>query len=92
MSELGHGLWPKPPDTQGVNVHATKMVGLVVLGAVLAGMAPLAADETIPAQELDGKIKWLYSYDDGKSLSRQTGKPLFVVFRSRSSVDQMSVS
>jgi hypothetical protein len=30
---------------------------------------------------VEGKIKWVYDYEEGKQLSRETGKPLFVVFR-----------
>ena len=32
-------------------------------------------------QPLDGKIKWAFDYEDGKRLSRVSGKPMFVVFR-----------
>ena len=38
------------------------------------------ADE-IPPQPVDGKIVWIYRYADGKELARETGKPMFVVFR-----------
>ncbi len=30
---------------------------------------------------VDGKIKWVYDYEEGKRQSRETGKPMFVVFR-----------
>ncbi len=33
------------------------------------------------AQPVDGKIKWVYDYEEGKRLSKTTGKPMFVVFR-----------
>jgi len=32
-------------------------------------------------QEISGKIKWIYDYEDGKRISRETGRPMFVVFR-----------
>jgi hypothetical protein len=44
-------------------------------------LATLLDAETIPPQKVDGKIEWVYSYDEGRRLARQTGKPLFVVFR-----------
>ena len=28
-----------------------------------------------------GKIEWVYNYAEGQKLARETGKPLFVVFR-----------
>jgi endonuclease V-like protein UPF0215 family len=28
-----------------------------------------------------GKIEWVYNYAEGKKLARETGKPMFVVFR-----------
>jgi hypothetical protein len=28
-----------------------------------------------------GKIEWVYSYAEGKKVARETGKPMFVVFR-----------
>ena len=30
---------------------------------------------------LDGKIEWVFDYDQGKQLSQETGKPIFLVFR-----------
>ena len=32
-------------------------------------------------QPVEGKIRWVYDYEQGKRLSRDTGKPMFVVFR-----------
>jgi len=45
------------------------------------GCVSSALSEGIEPQQVDGKIKWVYSYDEGKQLARQNGKPLFVVFR-----------
>ena len=42
--------------------------------------APLLA-EKIPAQKVGGRIDWVYDYQRGRSLAKQTGKPMFVVFR-----------
>jgi len=42
--------------------------------------APLLA-EKIPTQKVGGRINWVYEYEAGRALARQTGKPLFVVFR-----------
>ena len=30
---------------------------------------------------VDGKIKWVYDYGEGQRLSKESGKPMFVVFR-----------
>ncbi len=43
------------------------------------GCSAVAAE--IPPQLLGGKIDWVYSYDEGRQLARENGKPLFVVFR-----------
>jgi hypothetical protein len=44
------------------------------------GVPSLRAD-VIPPQKVDGKIAWVYNYAEGQRLARETGKPLFVVFR-----------
>ena len=46
---------------------------------VVAAVAVTAVD--IPTKKVDGSIKWVYGYKEGKKLSRKTGKPMFVVFR-----------
>ena len=33
------------------------------------------------AQVIDGMISWIYDYEQAKSKSEATGKPMFVVFR-----------
>ncbi len=52
------------------------------LGAVAAccWSAPSRGDE-IPAKSVDGKITWLHKYEDAKKQAKESGKPLFVVFR-----------
>jgi hypothetical protein len=40
-----------------------------------------AAQEQIEPQAVSGRIDWIYDYTAGQEQARQTGKPLFVVFR-----------
>ena len=53
--------------------------------SVLATAAALStaaiADDKPEPQPLGGKIEWVYDYEQGKRASRETGKPMFVVFR-----------
>ena len=51
---------------------------LLVLGCA-AGTT--LGQEKIKPQVVSGKIEWIYDYAAGQELARQTGKPLFVVFR-----------
>ena len=40
--------------------------------------------EAIPkpaASPVEGNIHWVYDYAEGQKLSKETGKPMFVVFR-----------
>lgn len=43
-----------------------------------ATLSAIEKPETVP---LSGKVKWVYDYEEGKRLSRELGKPMFVVFR-----------
>ena len=43
--------------------------------------AAVGAAEKIPTQPVTGKIDWVYNYAEGQAAARQSGKPLFVVFR-----------
>ena len=43
--------------------------------------AQTAAAEKPEMQPVDGLIKWVYDYEEGKRISRETGKPMFVVIR-----------
>ncbi len=48
------------------------------IGAAFLASAAASDLQPIP---VTGKIQWVYSYAEGQTLARQTGKPLFVVFR-----------
>ena len=65
--------------------YRPRLLGLLALmtSSLLVGLCPvsLLAAEAPAAQPIDGKIKWVYDYEQGKRLSQQTGKPMFVVFR-----------
>ena len=67
---------------QGVNMHATKRLGLLAVAWLVGGVAPaLAGAENLFQQDIDGAIDWVYSYAEGRKQAKETGKPLFVVFR-----------
>ena len=51
----------------------------LVAAFLLAGT--LEAVEKIPPQPLDGRIRWMYDYEEGRAEARRTGRPMFVVFR-----------
>ena len=53
--------------------------GGLLAAIFLAGHA--SGQEKIPPQPVSGKIKWVYDYAEGKEAARQSGKPMFVVFR-----------
>lgn len=55
-----------------------KLFSLVALFVVTS--QALAQDKPEPTP-VDGKIEWVFDYDEGKKLSKQHGKPIFVVFR-----------
>jgi hypothetical protein len=42
---------------------------------------PLVFADDVPPKPVDGAIHWVYSYDEGKQVAHDTGKPMFVVFR-----------
>lgn len=56
------------------------MVLALSLAACMSTSATLAA-ESPAAQPVTGKITWVYDYNEAKRVSKQTGKPMFVVFR-----------
>ncbi len=60
---------------------ANRAAALLVFAAATIVGASTAHAERIPPQVVDGKIKWVYSYDEAKEAARASGKPLFVVFR-----------
>ena len=39
-----------------------------------------AADVPKPLP-IDGKVQWVFDYQEGQRLSEESGKPMFVVFR-----------
>ncbi|MFK7821639.1 MAG: hypothetical protein AB8G99_23200 [Planctomycetaceae bacterium] len=53
----------------------------VMLSMVLAVIASPAMAQKPEPEKVDGKIEWVYDYTEGKLLSEQTNKPMFVVFR-----------
>ncbi len=56
---------------------------LAVLAVLSFFLSAATAQEIAkPAvQKVDGKISWVYDYENGKALSAESGKPMFVVFR-----------
>lgn len=59
----------------------TQLVFATLLTCLPSWETPGTTAENIAAQKVDGKIEWIYSYQEGKQQARKTGKPLFVVFR-----------
>ncbi len=53
----------------------------IILALIALNAATALALEKPEPQPVGGKIKWIYGYEEGKRLSRETGKPMFVVFR-----------
>lgn len=53
----------------------------IVVATVFLCPAASSAIEKPPAVDVDGNIKWVYDYDEGKLRSLASGKPMFVVFR-----------
>lgn len=54
---------------------------LLALAAPICFRSALAASADIAPAPVGGKIRWVYSYAEGQKLARETGKPMFVVFR-----------
>jgi len=55
------------------------MIGRLMAFMCVAGtVSGAVVIEPVP---VTGKIEWVYSYAEGKKLARETGKPMFVVFR-----------
>ena len=53
----------------------------VLAGALLFGGLAVRAGDIPSPVPVDGKITWVYRYEEGQRLARETGRPLFVVFR-----------
>lgn len=64
----------------GGNVGDIRMtqVGITL---ILSLAPPTLGADVIKPTPVEGAIKWVYSYEEGKRLARESGKPLFVVFR-----------
>lgn len=58
-----------------------RLIFVTLLACLPLWKTPDATAEKIAVQKVDGKIEWIYSYQEGKQQARRTGKPLFVVFR-----------
>ena len=58
-----------------------QMTWPVTLLAAICLPVRAAGQEKIPPQPVSGKITWVYDYAEGKKAARQSGKPMFVVFR-----------
>ncbi len=77
----------KPDDLVADSLGDTPLSHTALLAATMlaATAAPsLAQSSTIQkpaAQKLDGLISWVYDYEQGRRLAKQTGRPMFVVFR-----------
>ena len=52
-----------------------------VTGAMFLAFVDAAGAAALKPTPVTGKIEWVYSYAEGQKLARETGKPLFVVFR-----------
>lgn len=50
--------------------------------AILLTVTAIASGQEKPeSTPVDGKIEWVFDYEEGKKLSEETGKPIFLVFR-----------
>ena len=56
------------------------MIRNLSLLAILFAATPVFGQKPEP-QKVDGKINWVYDYEQGKLLSKSSGKPMFVVIR-----------
>jgi hypothetical protein len=57
------------------------LIWVCAVGCMLPVEARGAEVIPIPATPVEGKIQWVYDYAEGRKLARETGKPMFVVFR-----------
>ncbi|GBD36161.1 hypothetical protein HRbin36_01282 [bacterium HR36] len=53
----------------------------LVFGVCVAALHGTLYAQGPKPNPVPGKIRWVYSYEEGKRLARETGKPLFVVIR-----------
>ncbi len=60
--------------------HSANRLQIILPLIALSAATALALEKPEP-QPVGGRIKWVFNYEEGKRLSRETGKPMFVVFR-----------
>ena len=58
----------------------SKYLQVVLAVIAFCTATALAADKPKPVP-VGGKIDWVYNYAEGRRISGETGKPMFVVFR-----------
>ena len=61
--------------------HVWVLQIVVLVGVTFVMTTPSSAIEKPATERVSGKIDWVYDYEKGKALSKETGKPMFVVFR-----------
>ncbi len=61
-------------------IHSTTRLENV-LSLIALCAATTWARETPAPQPVGGKIEWVFDYEEGKKLSYESGKPMFIVFR-----------
>jgi hypothetical protein len=49
--------------------------------SLVIGLGTVQGAETIKPTPAIGTVQWIYSYQEGQKLARESGKPMFVVFR-----------
>ena len=59
----------------------SRILVIVSLFLTCSAIGVAGAIEKPDAVEVEGKISWVYDYEEGKRLSKATDKPMFVVFR-----------
>ena len=52
-----------------------------IAGATILTTARAAAPADVKPIPVTGMIQWVHGYEAGQKLARETGKPMFVVFR-----------
>lgn len=52
-----------------------------LVAAMVLTYAGLSGAENIKPSPVDGAIRWVYDYEEGRKVARANGKPLMVVFR-----------
>ncbi len=62
-------------------MRRTRIIWSATLLAAVCLPVRASGQEKIPPQPVSGKITWVYGYAEGKEAARQSGKPMFVVFR-----------